>query len=74
MRSAILAAMSKVDGEVALSDIVDQVKAGTSSSKPGIIVSQAIVRLKKDGFVASAGRGLYKLTAAGRKAAKGEGE
>ncbi len=70
MSTLILKALAASDSkEVAMSDLTEQLKGNTSSDRPSIIISQALVRLKKDSLVESAGRGMYKLTAAGRKRA-----
>jgi len=70
MSSLILKALASSDSkEVAMSDLTEQLKGHTSSDRPNIIISQALVRLKKDALVESAGRGMYKLTATGRKRA-----
>ena len=55
--------------EHTIGDLTDALGSHTSSDRPSIIVSQALVRLKKDGHVESAGRGVYKLTTAGKKRA-----
>lgn len=70
MATLVLKALASSDSkEVQMSDLIDQLKGNTSSDKPGVIISQALIRLKKDGLVESAGRGLYKLTASGKKKA-----
>jgi hypothetical protein len=68
MNDVVLKAIADIGGnDVGIPDIVERVKGHTSSDKPGVIVSQCLVRLKKAGLVLSTGRGLYKLSADGRK-------
>jgi hypothetical protein len=55
--------------EHTIGDLTEALASHTSSDRPNIIVSQALVRLKKDGLVESGGRGLYMLTSGGRKKA-----
>lgn len=66
----ILQAMAAADHkEMSIGELTDKLGSHTSSDRPSIIVSQSLLRLKKEGTVESAGRGLYKLTAAGKKKA-----
>lgn len=57
------------DAAISLTEMTERLKDRTTSDKPGIIISQALIRLKKDALVESAGRGLYRATAAGRQRA-----
>ncbi len=57
------------DAAISLTEMTGRLKDRTTSDKPGIIISQALIRLKKDALVESAGRGLYRATAAGRQRA-----
>ncbi len=70
MKDAIMSHMISANGaDVAVADLIEKLKSRTTSSKPGTIVSLALMALKKDKLVESAGRGLYKLTAKGAKSA-----
>ncbi len=71
MRSGILEVLAAANGTaLGMDDLVAKLKDRTASDKPAVIISQAIIKLKKDGLVESAGRGLYELSKEGR-AAKG---
>lgn len=66
----ILQAMAGSDQRAtSIGELTEKLASHTSSDRPSIIVSQSLIRLKKEGLVESAGRGVYKLTAAGKKKA-----
>lgn len=55
--------------ETTIEEMASKIGHMTSSDKPRIIISQALIRLKKEGLIQNAGRGVYKITAEGRKKA-----
>lgn len=70
MGRLILQALAGADSkEMTIGELTEKLASHTSSDRPSIIVSQALIRLKKEGTVESGGRGIYRLTSSGKKRA-----
>lgn len=70
MGRLILQSLAEAESkELTIGELTEKLASHTSSDRPSIIVSQALIRLKKEGTVESGGRGIYRLTSSGKKRA-----